>query len=252
MGPSKHILEVQHLQLKLFRSHPLRMEGDIFIQRSKHMWAKRHHAELRGTTIVVFCNAAVAKSEAVKRRDVVTVISVPHHKSSVVAHREAMPCIHFSSTQGSAGPLIFVKISGYMELEAWTKALANCGNVLCPDLRDITFHAAIGRGGGGRVFAIRWRKENKDLAVNVVKKETTPASSQKLGHAMTERKILEKVGEHPFVLQLEFAFQTREYLFIGTSFCAGGDLGTYLDRNGVRTAPCTVPDILCFQSLPLA
>lgn len=40
------------------------------------------------------------------------------------------------------------------------------------------------------------------------------------------------MGEHPFIVQLRYAFQTREHLFLISDYCPGGDLSQYLEIEG--------------------
>lgn len=51
-------------------------------------------------------------------------------------------------------------------------------------------------------------------------------------HTRNERAILEAVV-HPFIVQLRFAFQTRDKLFIVTDFASGGELFFWLKRDRV-------------------
>lgn len=44
---------------------------------------------------------------------------------------------------------------------------------------------------------------------------------------MTERKILEQIN-HPFVVKLNYAFQTDKKLFFVLDYCPGGELFFYI------------------------
>jgi serine/threonine protein kinase len=46
-------------------------------------------------------------------------------------------------------------------------------------------------------------------------------------YAMTERNILSSVS-HPFIVKLNYAFQTAEKLFLVMDYCPGGDLSEYI------------------------
>lgn len=50
-------------------------------------------------------------------------------------------------------------------------------------------------------------------------------------YAMTERNVL-SYTEHPFIVQLNFAFQTKTKLYLILEYCSGGDLGNLLIRKG--------------------
>jgi serum/glucocorticoid-regulated kinase 2 len=48
-------------------------------------------------------------------------------------------------------------------------------------------------------------------------------------HTLAEREILEK-AKHPFLVSLEYAFQSEEKLFLIMNFQKGGELFTHLRR----------------------
>jgi serine/threonine protein kinase len=61
---------------------------------------------------------------------------------------------------------------------------------------------------------------------------------------MTERNILASISHHPFLVQLRYAFQTREHLFLVTNLCVGGDLYTHLRRYG----PISLPRLVLYAA----
>lgn len=48
---------------------------------------------------------------------------------------------------------------------------------------------------------------------------------------MVERKILGTL-DNPFIVQLHYAFQTKDYLHLVLDFCPGGELFYHLQMNG--------------------
>ena len=48
---------------------------------------------------------------------------------------------------------------------------------------------------------------------------------------MNERKILEKVSS-PFIVKLNYAFQTHKKLFLVLDYCPGGELFFYIQQIG--------------------
>lgn len=48
-----------------------------------------------------------------------------------------------------------------------------------------------------------------------------PPNNKQVGHALAERRILAAL-DHPFLLRLRFAFQTRDKLYLVTDYCQGG------------------------------
>ena len=49
-------------------------------------------------------------------------------------------------------------------------------------------------------------------------------------YAVTERNVL-SYTKHPFIVGLNFAFQTRDKLFLILDYCPGGDLSKVLSRE---------------------
>lgn len=48
---------------------------------------------------------------------------------------------------------------------------------------------------------------------------------------MTERRILEQI-KHPFIVRMDYAFQTAEKLYFVLEYCPGGELFFYLSQIG--------------------
>ena len=49
-------------------------------------------------------------------------------------------------------------------------------------------------------------------------------------YAKTERNVL-SYPQHPFIVGLRYAFQTKEKLFLILDYCPGGDLARVLSRE---------------------
>ncbi|ORX61007.1 kinase-like protein, partial [Piromyces finnis] len=71
---------------------------------------------------------------------------------------------------------------------------------------------------------------NKIYAMKVLKKASLILHLKDAEHTKTERQILEEV-RHPFIVDLYFAFQTKEKLFLLLTFAAGGELFSYLQKE---------------------
>ena len=70
----------------------------------------------------------------------------------------------------------------------------------------------------GVQYALKVLRKEKVLGNNLVR------------YAFTERNILLQIT-HPFIVKLNFAFQTPEKLVMVMDYCANGDLGTHLARE---------------------
>jgi serine/threonine protein kinase len=92
----------------------------------------------------------------------------------------------------------------------------------------------LGKGSFGKVFLVRpitsmiMMGSDKVFAMKVLKKVDIVKKHQ-VDHTKTERFILENIN-HPFVLKLRYAFQTKQKLFMVTDYCSGGELFFHLKK----------------------
>ena len=68
------------------------------------------------------------------------------------------------------------------------------------------------------------------FAMKVLKKKNIKKLNQ-VQNTMTERKVLERLN-HPFIVKLNWAFQTEEKLFFVMDYCPGGELFFYIQQIG--------------------
>lgn len=93
----------------------------------------------------------------------------------------------------------------------------------------------IGQGGYGKVFLVKKNcgvDKGKICAMKVLKKATIITSQKDVSHTRAERNILSAV-KHPFIVDLLYAFQTKGKLYLIMNYVGGGELFTYLDREGM-------------------
>jgi len=91
----------------------------------------------------------------------------------------------------------------------------------------------LGSGAFGRVFKVVRKGSDKVYAMKALKKHNLIVKNQ-LRYAVTEANVL-KMSSHPFVLQLHYAFQTPQHLYLVLDLCPGGDLSLHLANKGVFT-----------------
>jgi len=82
----------------------------------------------------------------------------------------------------------------------------------------------LGIGAYGKVLLVK--KGPEVYAMKVIKKSRIKTAKQR-ERTRAERMILEKV-RHPFIMNLNYAFQTDEKLFMVIDYCAGGELFFHL------------------------
>jgi serine/threonine protein kinase len=95
-------------------------------------------------------------------------------------------------------------------------------------LEDFTMIKVIGKGSFGKVVLVRKKDSGLIYAMKVLRKENIIKRNQ-VEHTRTERHVLGYV-RHPFIVGLNYAFQTEEKLYFVLDYCAGGELFFHLGK----------------------
>ena len=93
---------------------------------------------------------------------------------------------------------------------------------------NFVYHFCIGKGGFGKV----WRVELKKVKQYFAMKEMSKAriiTKRSVKSVMNERQILEQL-KHPFIVNMYYAFQDRENLYLVMDYLSGGDLRYHICR----------------------
>lgn len=98
-------------------------------------------------------------------------------------------------------------------------------------LSDFDIIRHVGKGASGRVYQVEDKQTKERLALKVIEKTTVFESEDTYRHAMDERIVLQMIREHPFILDMRYAFQNAKRLFIVTEFCGGGDMFEFMNRK---------------------
>jgi len=96
-------------------------------------------------------------------------------------------------------------------------------------VNNFVFHYVIGRGGFGKV----WKVEKKNAKLPYAMKEMSKArviSKKSVSSVMNERQLL-SVLTHPFLVNMRYAFQDRENLYLIMDLLTGGDLRYHISRK---------------------
>jgi len=88
----------------------------------------------------------------------------------------------------------------------------------------------IGKGSFGKVMQVRKKDDGKIYAMKVLRKEAIIARKQ-VTHTKAEKSILQKI-QHPFIVHLHYAFQTKDKLYMILDFINGGELFFHLKKEG--------------------
>ena len=84
----------------------------------------------------------------------------------------------------------------------------------------------VGRGGFSRVVLARKKDTGRLYAIKILRKDSLIDQNQ-ISPILSERKVLEQL-DHPFLIQLHWAFQTNKELFFVMDICTGGELFCHL------------------------
>ncbi|CAM2700307.1 unnamed protein product [Rotaria socialis] len=95
---------------------------------------------------------------------------------------------------------------------------------------DFEFRACIGKGSFGKVYLARHKNEDSIYAVKVVSKALIKRKREER-HIMAERDVLVKNTRHPFLVSLQFSFQTPDKLYFVMDFVNGGELFYHLQQE---------------------
>jgi len=96
-------------------------------------------------------------------------------------------------------------------------------------LEDFQLLKVLGRGSFGKVMQVRKKSDGKIYAMKILKKRAIIRRNQ-VEHTRAERKILEAL-QHPFLMTLRFAFQSKEKLYFVLDYYQGGELFFHLKNN---------------------
>lgn len=100
-----------------------------------------------------------------------------------------------------------------------------------------------------QVFLVRkctGHDANRMFAMKVLRKATIICKKKDTEHTKAERNILEEV-RHPFIVNLNYAFQTEGKLYLILDYVSGGELFMQLEKEGIfieRTAMFYLAEIV--------
>jgi len=114
---------------------------------------------------------------------------------------------------------------------------------------DFELLNVIGKGSFGKVMQVRKKDTGKIYAMKVLRKEAIIARKQVI-HTKAEKSILQKI-QHPFIVSLNYAFQTDDKLYMVLDYINGGELFYHLKKEGkfpearVRLYAAEISSALC-------
>lgn len=99
------------------------------------------------------------------------------------------------------------------------------------DIRDYEVMKAISKGAFGSVFLAKRKLTGEYVAIKCLKKRDMIAKNQIL-NVKSERAVMMRQTDSPYVAQLYSSFQTRDYLYLVMEYLNGGDCATLLKVLG--------------------
>ena len=98
-------------------------------------------------------------------------------------------------------------------------------------LKDFLVERQIGKGGFGKVLLVRKTndKSQKAYAMKILRKSDL-LEHRLMEGTILERNILQKT-QHPFIVHLNFAFQTENNIYLVMEYLPGGDIYQLLKKN---------------------
>ena len=99
---------------------------------------------------------------------------------------------------------------------------------------DFLLKSTLGKGGYGKVFQViktTGIDKGQIYAMKTIRKAKLMKNKTDEQHSRSERKILEAI-HHPFIVHLNYAFQTEGKLYLVMEYLPGGELFKVLDDKG--------------------
>lgn len=96
-------------------------------------------------------------------------------------------------------------------------------------VKDFKVLMQLGKGSFGEVYLVEKIDTGSQYALKVLMKDKIMGSNL-IKYAFAERNILLSVS-HPFIVRLDYAFQTADKLALVMEYCPNGDLGMHISRE---------------------
>lgn len=118
-------------------------------------------------------------------------------------------------------------------VEPKTRKIVVMGNKEEITPEDFNYYKLLGKGSFGEVFLVTKKGDEtkKFMAMKVLSKDKILGKNLKR-YALTERNVMSVIN-HPFMVKLNYAFQTTSKLFLVMEYYPGGDLGKLITKKKV-------------------
>lgn len=107
------------------------------------------------------------------------------------------------------------------------------GDKKTASLKDFQLLSVIGQGAFGKVLLVRHSATGSVHAMKIISKQFV-IDMDSVHYMKTERDVMTKI-RHPFVIGLNYAFQTESKVYLVMEYQSGGELFSYLKEEGTFT-----------------
>jgi len=97
------------------------------------------------------------------------------------------------------------------------------------ELKDFIVKSVIGKGSFGKVFLVEHNEDGNVYAMKSLRKDVILDYDQ-IESTLLEKDILQK-ADHPFLVGMEYVFQTDHKIFFVMKFVRGGELFMHLRKS---------------------
>eukprot|EP00172_Hildenbrandia_rubra_P003031 Plantae.Rhodophyta-Hildenbrandia_rubra.ctg4410.p1 GENE.Plantae.Rhodophyta-Hildenbrandia_rubra.ctg4410~~Plantae.Rhodophyta-Hildenbrandia_rubra.ctg4410.p1 ORF type:complete len:533 (-),score=69.84 Plantae.Rhodophyta-Hildenbrandia_rubra.ctg4410:1968-3566(-) len=194
---------------------------------------KRCWAELRGNTLLLYvipepgAPGGIREELPPKSRSPSNALLIPLKNAKVCKPKKEKFRIKRHNDA-----VVEVVLKNEKEAKKWHRAVEGAVKQRRIGLSDFKIVGQVGKGASGRVYLVRDKDTGESLALKVIEKSSVYENTDAYRHALDERLVLEMACDHPFILDLRYAFQTRKRLYLVTEYCDGGDLFEFLKKRG--------------------
>lgn len=101
-------------------------------------------------------------------------------------------------------------------------------------IKNFKIHKLLGTGAYGKVFSVEKLDgidKGQMYAMKVLEKQKVTQKKKTTEHTRTEREVLERVIDCPFLVTMYYSFQTAEKLYLIMEFVQGGELFSHLYKS---------------------
>ncbi|OHS96085.1 AGC family protein kinase [Tritrichomonas foetus] len=97
-------------------------------------------------------------------------------------------------------------------------------------INDFNIIAEIGRGRYSTIKLVEKKDDHKQYAMKIVEKSFL-VNHGSIQHALAERNIMRRVSNHPFIVTLDYAFQSPTTFYFVMEYVKGGDLFRHMKNS---------------------